>query len=304
MRRILAVGLLAALSLTACGGADTTTDTSADSAGSSTDRTYDVSGVAKDETIAAMLPADIAAKGTLIIGASTDYAPAEFRSDDLQTPIGYDVDFGKAIGNVLGLEASVEHGEFASLLPAMGTKYDIGISSFTVTAERTAAYNMISYITVGSSFAVKTGNPNDFNPDDVCGMTIGVQTGTYQADELETFNADCASAGKEAIEILSYPLQSDVTTNLVGGKLDALYADSTVADYATALTNGQLEVIGGIRDSAPQGVVIPQDNEELTAAVQAAMQKLMDDGTWEAILDSWGVSADAALTTAELNPTA
>jgi polar amino acid transport system substrate-binding protein len=36
--------------------------------------------------------------------------------------------------------------------------------------------------------------------------------------------------------------------------------------------------------------------------MQKAMQHLMDDGTWKAILDSWGV--EGALETAELNPSA
>ncbi|MHA7861039.1 ABC transporter substrate-binding protein [Tessaracoccus sp. Y36] len=298
MRRILAASLLAALTLTACGGQDASGP--ADAA-DSTDRSHDVSGVQKVDEIAALLPAAVADKGTLVVGAAVDYAPAEFRADDLQTAIGYDVDLSKALGNVLGLEAEVVDGEFASLLAGMGSKYDIGISSFTITPERTASYNMISYITVGSSFAVKKGNPDGLNPDDVCGKAIGVQTGTWQEEELGMFNEECTAAGKDAIEVLSYPRQSDVTTNVVGGKADAFYADSTVAGYSVAITGDQLEVVGDVRDAAPQGIVVPQDDAALTEAVQKAMQHLMDDGTWQAILDSWGVD-EAALDTAELNP--
>ena len=109
--------------------------------------------------------------------------------------------------------------------------------------------------------------------------------------------------GDEAIEVLSYARQSDATTNVVGGKAVAFYADSTVAGYAASLTNGQLEITGGIRDAAEQGIVVNKDDMELAKAVQAATQSLMDDGTWGKILDAWGVE-DAALTTAELNPKA
>ncbi|GAB3819522.1 ABC transporter substrate-binding protein [Tessaracoccus terricola] len=297
LRPIIAASAVVALALTAC---STPTDETATPA-ESTDRTYDVSGVAKVDEIAALLPADVADSGKLVIGASIDYAPAEFRAEDLQTAIGYDVDLGKALGNVLGLEAEVSAAEFDSLLPGIGTKYDVGISSFTITEERTANYNMISYIEVGSSYAVKSGNPTEFDPDDVCGTTIGVQTGTYQEEELATFNEACAEAGEEAIEVLPYGSQSDVTTNVIGGKADAFYADSTVASYAVELTSGQMEVVGGIRDSAPQGIVVNQDDPDLTAAMQAAMQHLMDDGTWEAILTSWG-NADAIITTADVHP--
>lgn len=314
MRRLFAAGIIAALSLTACGGnaapespateggaSPTATDEGTVPAADDTDRTFDTSGVAKVEEIAALVPAEIADRGTLRIGASADYPPAEFRTDDLTGYLGYDVDLGRALGKVLGLESEVHDAEFASLIPAIGTQTDIGISSFTITADRLQTVNMISYIMVGSSYAVQTGNPQGFDPDDVCGKSIAVQTGTWQEEELGTFSEQCTTDGKDAIEVLSYARQSDATTNVVGGKAIAFYADSTVAGYASALTGGQLEVVGGIRDAAPQGIVVSQKDEALTEAVQKAMQHLMDDGTWEAILDSWGVE-DAALTTAELNP--
>lgn len=297
-RTTLAAVAAAALALTACSVGADGPGTSAPS--ESTDRTFDTSGVKKVDEIAALLPANVAEKGTLVIGASADYAPAEFRSDDLKTYIGYDVDLGRALGNVLGLKAELQDAEFASLIPAIGSKYDLGISSFTIRADRLETVNMISYITVGSSYAVKTGNPQGFNPDDVCGKSIAVQTGTWQEEELATFSKTCTDAGKDAIEVLSYARQSDATTNVVGGKAIAFYADSPVASYSAALTGGQLEVVGGIRDAAPQGIVVSKDDKALTEAVQKAMQHLMDDGTWKAILDGWGV--EGALTTAELNP--
>lgn len=303
MRRILAAGLLTALLLTACAGSGTPGEPGATgSAGSAGDLSFDVSGVATVDDIAALVPAAIKDSGKLVVGASIDYAPAEFRAEDLKTAIGYDVDMAKALAKVMGLEAEVVDGEFASLLPGIGTKYNVGISSFTVTEERTASYNMVSYITVGSSYAVKTGNPTGFDPEDICGKSIAVQTGTWQDEELATFSEACTADGKDAIDILQYGRQSDATTNVVGGKAVAFYADSTVADYASSLTNGQMEIVGGIRDAAPQGIVVAQDDAALTEAVQKAMQQLMDDGTWGKILDAWGIDAEAALATAELFP--
>lgn len=299
LRSFIATAAIAALTLTGCSTAETEEPTDGGST-SANDRSFDVSGVEKVEEIAALLPADVADAGKLVIGAAIDYAPAEFRADDLQTAIGYDVDLGKALGRVLGLESEVSAAEFASILPGVGTKYTIAISSFTITDERTENYNMISYITVGSSYAVKSGNPNGFDPDSICGTTVAVQTGTWQDEELEMFSADCIAAGEDSIEILKYGSQSDVTTNVAGGKADAFYADSTVSDYAVALTGDQIEVIGGVRDSAPQGIVVSKEDPELTEALLAATQHLMDEGIWEDILTSWGTE-DAIITTAELH---
>lgn len=306
MRRLYAAGIIAALALTACGGNAAQPEPGSSSsngeapASEQTDRTFDTSGIAKVDEIAALVPAEIAERGTLRIGASADYAPAEFRADDLQTYLGYDVDLGRALGNVLGVKAEVHDAEFASLIPAIGTQTDVGISSFTIREDRIAQANMISYINVGSSYAVQAGNPQGFDAENVCGTSIAVQTGTDQETALEGFTADCTAAGKEPIEILSYARQSDATTNVVGGKAVAFYADSPIAGYAANLTGGQLEVVGGVREAAPQGIVVSKDDAALTEAMQKAMQHLMDDGTWAAILDSWGV--EGALTTAELNP--
>lgn len=298
MRRIVSLGLLAVLTLSACNQAG-----SSSSGSGAADLSYDVSGIKKVDAIAALVPADIASGGKLTIGASTDYAPAEFRDENLTTAIGYDVDLGKALGKVLGLETEVVDGEFSSLIPAIGSEYTIGISSFTINEERIKTVNMISYINVGSSYAVPKGNPNGFNPDDVCGKTIAVQTGTAQENDLKKISQTCESEGKSGIQSLPYPRQSEATTNVVGGKADAFYADSTVADYSSTLTNGQLEVVGGIRSALPQGIVVAKDDPELTEAIQKAMQHLMDDGTWPKILKNWGISQDAALRTAKLNPT-
>lgn len=304
MRKIASLAAVAVLSLAACSGGAENAASPADggdkAAASGTDRTHDVSGVQKVDEIAALVPEEVAKDGKLTIGASIDYAPAEFRAEDLQTAIGYEVDFGKAIGKVLGLEAEVVHGEFAGLLPGIGSKYDVGISAFTITDERVASYNMIAISEVGSSFAVKKGNPTEFSPEELCGTSIAVQNGTWQHEDLDAKNKECTDGGKEAINVLVYGAHSEATTNVVGGKADAFYADSTVSDYAVELTNDQLEVVGDVFDSAPQGIVVPQDDAQLTEAMQKAAQHLMDDGTYKAIMESWGTEG-AMLTTAELH---
>jgi polar amino acid transport system substrate-binding protein len=65
-------------------------------------------------------------------------------------------------------------------------------------------------------------------------------------------------------------------------------------------TQGKVEQLGEVSDAAPQGIAVSKDDPELTAALQAAMQHLIDEGVWQDILDTWGVAG--AVETAELNP--
>ena len=63
----------------------------------------------------------------------------------------------------------------------------------------------------------------------------------------------------------------------------------------------QLEVLGEAFATAPQGIVVSKDDQALTAAIQKAVQELIDSGAYGRILTSWLVSA-SQVTTAELNP--
>jgi polar amino acid transport system substrate-binding protein len=292
----------AALVLTACTDASQQpTGSTGTSDEASAEASFDPSAVEADEEIAAMLPKEIADKGTLAVGSDTAYAPAEFIDADGKTPVGFDVDMVNAVAAVLGLDADVQTAAFDGIIPAIGSKYDLGVSAFTITDERTAEANMISYAIAGSQFGVAAGNPEDFDPENLCGTTVGVQTSTIQDDELTAATKDCEDDGEEPIDVVRYESQADVTTNLVGGKLQAMYADSPITAYAVEQTGGEVETVGEINDAAPYGIVVAQDDEELTEAVQAAVQKLIDDGTLEQIFAGWG-SEGVVVDEAELNP--
>ena len=250
-----------------------------------------------------MLPPGALSDGVLDVAASTDYAPAEFL-DTGGRPVGYDVDLTRAIAAVLGVRGEVHTAEFDSIMASIGNKYDAGISSFTVTREREAAMDMIAYVNVGSQFTVQAGNPQEVDPSDhlhLCGLSVGVQVGTSQETAMQADSQACAAAGREPISVRSYSKQSEATTALTGGTIDAVYSDSTVAGYAVEQTGGQVEIVGALEDALPQAIVMSKSDPRLTAAVQAAVQYLMDSGIWTRILETWGIH-DAALTTAALNP--
>ncbi|GIJ00581.1 amino acid ABC transporter substrate-binding protein (PAAT family) [Sediminihabitans luteus] len=302
MRKLpLVVALAAAtsLALTACTDASQPADDAATDTASSA--TFDLSSITKDDAAAALLPADVADAGTLVVGSNTEYAPAEFIDADGSTPVGYDIDVITAVAQTLGLEVEIQSADFPAIIPALGSKYDVGISSFTITPERIAESNMVSYFTAGEAFSVQEGNPKGLDADDICGATVAVQTGTVEDEDADTISEKCVADGKDALEILRYDNQADATTNLVGGKADIMFADSPIVAYAVEQTGGQIEQLGDTFASAPQGIVTAKDDTDLAAAVQAALQKLMDDGSLESILDVWG-SADGALDTAEINP--
>jgi serine/threonine-protein kinase pknD len=203
----------------------------------------------------------------------------------------------------MGLEeGTTKHSEFPTIIPALGTKFDVGLSSFTITSEREQQVNMISYLNVGSAWGVAQGNPKNFDPSNPCGMTIAVQTGTAQETYADDLSNQCVADGKEKITVMPHELQTDIATKLISGQYDATLADSTVIGYTSAQSGGKIVQLGDTFESAPQGVAVSKDDAALTEAVQQAMQYLMDNGYLTDILATYGADS-AALTTAELNPT-
>ncbi len=236
------------------------------------------------------------------IGMDTSYAPAEFLAEDGKTPVGFDVDIAKALANIFGLEADPETSNFDSIIPSVGSKYDISISSFTITKERMEAVDFVSMFKAGSTWVVKKGNPNKVDTSSLCGLKIAVQTGTTQEEEVNEAQEQCKADGKQDIQILSNKLQTDVTTNVATGKADVFYADSPVAGYAIAQTEDTLEALGEDVGVTKEAVAIKKGDSDTAKAVQAALQKLMDDGTYMKILKHWGVES-GAIDKAEINPT-
>ena len=291
------------IAVAACGTSDSadTASKSADSKDSSSTQGFDTSGIKKDDEIAALLPDSVAGDGTLTVGTDTSYAPAEFLAEDGKTPVGFDVDLSKALAAVFGLKENTVSSTFDSIIPSVGSKYDIGISSFTVTKERMEAVDFVTYFKAGSTFVVQKGNPNKVDSSNLCGVKVAVQTGTTQEEEVNKANEQCKADGKDAIDIQSSKLQTDVTTAVASGKADIFYADTPVAGYAIKQTGDTLEALGEDVGVTPEAVAVKKGDSKTAEAVQKAIQKLMDDGTYKKILDTWGVSS-GAVDKAEINP--
>ncbi|MBP2373034.1 ABC transporter substrate-binding protein [Paeniglutamicibacter psychrophenolicus] len=294
------LAVAAAMASLALSGCSTASQSNASTPSGTTG--FEASTVSQDEALAALVPADLKAKGTLTVGSDTSYAPAEFLGgDDGQTPQGYDVDLAKAIGATLGLTTEVATSEFTGILPALGTKYDLGISSFTINPERSKTVNFVSYFNAGTQWAVLKGNPGGLTLEDLCGKRVGVQTGTVQDPDVAERSKVCVADGKEAIEVISLKSQTDVTTRLVNGGIDAMAADSPVTGYALSQTGDSLENLGEVYDGAKQGIAVAKSDKELAELVGKVVNKLISDGTYAKILESWS-NSDGAIVKAQVNP--
>jgi polar amino acid transport system substrate-binding protein len=288
----------AALVLSGCGGGSSSSGSA--SGGSS----GGAASASADQSLAAKVPASIKADGVITVGSDTTYAPSEFLAADGKTIEGFDVDLFDLVAQKLGLKAKFETASFDSIIAGVGSqKYEVGVSSFTINSDREAQVNMISYFSAGTQWATKKGNPAKIDPDNACGKNIAVQKATVQVDDITARSKKCTDAGKPAITIDQYDAQSDATAAIVSGKDDAGLADSPVMAYAVKQTNGQLELLGKVYDSAPYGYVVKKDQTEFAQAIADAVKELISDGSYQKVLEKWGVQA-GAITDPAVNPSA
>ncbi|WP_370973076.1 ABC transporter substrate-binding protein [Amycolatopsis sp. cg9] len=292
------VGLTVACGAGGSGAGDVGTSSSAAAPGTGSG---DVGTVAKDDALAAMVPADVKTDGKILVGQDQSYPPNEFQ--DNGKAAGFDVDLGTAIGQVLGVQMEFQNASFDGIIPGIGSKkYEMAMSSFSITSERLQTVDMISYYKAGTSLGVLKGNPDGIKVDDLCGKKVAVQKGTTQVEDLDKKNAACTGGGKPAIEITQLQAQTDVNLALTAKRVQAELADSPVIDYAVKQTNGALEVVGEPYDTAPYGIVLGKNSGDFGKAVQGAVQKLIDSGAYKKILDKWGLSSAGAVTKSEINP--
>jgi polar amino acid transport system substrate-binding protein len=294
--------LFPAALLAACGGSSATnTPTASTSAGS---------GPTKQASIAAEVPAAIAAKAPLQIATDATYAPNEFV--DLNGNVaGWDIDLAKDVCRVLGLACTINNVTFSDIIPALlesPSKYQMSFSSYSPTSAREAkGIDFITYYQAGEAWLVKVGGPAIATAADMCGHTIAVEAGTTEESDAWGFMGkkpgggdisgdtnNCKAAGKPDITVDSFDTQTEANAALLSGRADFGWADQPVADYQVKLLNGKIKVGGTACSVYPYGVAVVK-SEGLDQALSDAIKYLITNGYYTKILTQWGVT-DGAIT--------
>lgn len=285
VRRI-SVAVAAAAALAAAGCANNEDADSGAAATPSGAAGFSLDSVQKDDALAGQVDGKISADGKLVVGTDPSYEPNEFKQGG--QIVGFDVDLGTAIAKKLGLTAEFQESKFDAILPALGTRYEIGMSSFTDNPEREKVVDFVTYYNAGTQWASKD---SAFDPENACGKKVAVQTGTVQ--DTEDLPARQKKCGSNAIQIQRYDGQDEATNAVVLGKADAVLADSPVMAGAVKKVGGGLALVGEVYDAAPYGIAIPKNAGTTKEAILGATKALVEDGTYKKILDKWGVGTGA-----------
>ncbi|HEY7599649.1 MAG TPA: transporter substrate-binding domain-containing protein [Candidatus Limnocylindrales bacterium] len=207
---------------------------------------------------------------------------------------GVDVDIGEAIAAQLDREAQLIETAFEDLIPAIQQRQcDVTIGGQFITQGRLEVIDMIPYRQGTPHVVVQAGNPHSIEELlDLCGRSFAVVRGTVFVDMVNGtgdyvgagLNDQCANAAAAPVDLREFDVQTDAEDALADGDVDA-YAgnDFIVQDqpsvYALAV---ELPVVRN-------GIGHLLGAATLDADVRAALRAIIDDGSYQDILERYGV---------------
>lgn len=277
MKKILAMAMavVMALGLSACGGSNSAASSSA--AGS-------VSGSASGSVSNGDPAFTTVTPGKLTMSTNASFPPYEMVADDGSFE-GIDIEVAGAIAEKLGLELQVDDMGFDAALQAAQTgKSDMVMAGVTITEERQAVMDFSnSYANGVQVVIVKEGSPIQTVDDLANANMIGCQMGTtgyiYCSDTPE-------NGGFGEDHVTPYDDGAAAVQALMNGQIDAVVIDNMPAQEYVAANPG-LKILDGEFTNEDYAIGVAKGNTALLDAINGALEELTNDGTIQSIVDKY-----------------
>jgi len=292
IRKPALVALAAAtLTLTAC----TADPGSENSAGGTTATSSEQS---KDQALHDQLPQNIKDSGKIVAVNTGSFPPYTIVGADKTKIDGATGELADAIGQILGV--TIEHETIdglASVLSGMEAgRYDLDLGPVGDFPERQQQATFVDWVQEHVVFAVQKGNPKKIDGlETACGTRVAVQAAGSAEKVIKEQSNKCVADGKPAIDVQSYKDQPSSILAVQSDRADAFFSSQAPLTYFVQQSGGKLELTGvgqsnGFNDLF-QGAVVPKDSP-LADVLLKAIEQLHENGTYDAIMDKWGLEGN------------
>src|SRR5665647_176663 len=163
----IALFLLVAGAVAACGGDEGTSSETASPAASS-------------DSLNSLLPEEIKSAGEIKVGINGIYAQMEYKDPATDELVGLDVDFANAVGELLGVKMVYDDQQFDQLINSVATgRDDMVLSGMSDTVERQKTLDFVDYFNSGTqAFTTKDLSGEITSLEDLSGKTLAVSAST------------------------------------------------------------------------------------------------------------------------------
>lgn len=255
----------------------------------------------------ALLPEAYADVDTLTVAVSAYVAPLSFLADDEKTPIGNETDIAHLIGDALGKDVQLEVKAWADWpLALQSGDVDATIANVTVTEERKELFDFSSYRVDQLGWLVQADSEiaEIDEAADVAGLTVAVGSGTNQEKILLAWDEANQAEGLDPVNIEYFENDGDTTLALQSGRIDATFGPNATSAYKAAVAPQDFKVVGTVNGGWPETAQIAAatlKGNDLAPAITAALNHAIEDGSYDKVLERWGLTEEA-VTESETNP--
>jgi len=242
------------------------------------------------------LPDAIAKSKVIKIAVNSIYPPMEYKNPESGDLVGFDIDLGNAIARELGVKLDWQESAFEQLLPSLATgRVDMILSGMSDLPTRRDTADFIDYLNSGAQFYILASRANEIKQaTDLCGKSVGTSRSTsFPADTAAWSAKSCEAAGKSAIAVSGTEDTSAARMQLKQARIAAGVQGSETLPYAMKLEPNTYKPIGEPFATSPEGMAFAKSNPKLRDAVLGAMNKLVANGTYGAIVAKWNLQSSA-----------
>jgi len=291
----LVMAVVAALIITACGGATTTPATTAPSAAA----TVGAPATAKPP---ALNPPAVLTAGQIACSLDFGAPPNQFQ-DAAGTAQGINPDIMLAIGRELGATIKFENLPFGTQIAGLQAKrYDAMCTSAIIRPDRLAVMYMIPYVQWGRAMIVRADDPNaitctagDFDGciAKLSGKTVLTGSGSIEHTDLKEWSDKFVSQGKAAITIQGFEGQGQAAAALARGVGDISYHEDHQVAYFMQQFPNRFKVLMQNYLVSPVALTVRKEPAAipLADAIVFALERMKANGTYQAILKKWNMTA-------------
>lgn len=222
--------------------------------------------------------AEIKERGVLSIAMSGQYPPFNFVNEQNEV-VGFDPAIGTEIARRMGLEVKIVTTAWDGIIGGLlASKYDAVVGSMSITEERDKVIDFVGpYYSTKRAIFTKAGSAIT-SVDQLSDVKVGVTLG----ETHEQWARD------QGYNINTYKGLPELLLELDNGRVDAIVNDSI--PVMLAMKAGQYD-LSMVSDPAAEpigaGIAIRENNPELAAAMQKALDEMMADGTYLKIAEQW-----------------
>lgn len=224
-------------------------------------------------------------KGTFVLGLDDTFPPMGFRDDD-DNIVGYDIDVATEVCARLGVELVCQPIDWAAKeLELDSGNIDCIWNGMSITADREASMSLSKAYMNNKIVMVAKDSAGFASIDDMAGKKIGVQSGSFAEEVLETYPEYAEFFG--SIEVLNFDEYLTALMDLQQDGVDGVLIDLIVAEYRIAgLEDDSLIVIDELEDDL-YAVGFRKTDVELRDKVNSVLDEMAADGTLETISMKW-----------------